>query len=159
MIVSVTIENLKFEEMEKGSDLIHKFWSLNSEFEPALELVEVLEQIKEDLKMGLADKNQIILVAKADDKIIGIVRAEISPNRFYGSKPMGKIVEFYVAPSHRRTGAGEALLNAILAKLSEREVELVTAEFPTQNVVATSFYEKNGFAPFFTVYSKRLAED
>ncbi len=152
----VTIENLKFEEMEKASDLIHKFWSLNSEFEPTLELVEVLEEIKENVKMGLADKNQILLVAKDEGKMIGIVRGEVSGNRFYGSKPIGKIVEFYVIPSHRRSGAGEALLNAILGRLSAKEVELVTAEFPTQNVVATSFYEKNGFIPFFSVYSRRL---
>jgi len=155
----VTIENLKFEEMEQASDLIHKFWSLNTEFEPALELVEVLEEIKENVKMGLADKNQILLVAKEDGKIIGVLRAEVNANLFLGWKPIGKIVEFYVAPSHRRTGAGEALLNAMLAKLSERKVELVTAEFPTQNVVATTFYEKIGFSPFFTVYAKKLAKD
>jgi hypothetical protein len=35
-------------------------------------------------------------------------------------------------------------------------MEILTAEFPTQNVLAAGFYESNSFAPFITVYAKKL---
>ena len=154
--MSATVENLSSRDMEKASDLILKFWSLNSEFEPDIELKErVVDDIMENLKTSLADNKQIVLVARTGEKLIGLLRAEITDNWFYGSKALGKIIEFYVLPAHRRSRVGETLLNAVVRQLSEKGIELVTAEFPSQNVVATGFYEKNGFSPFFTVYVRK----
>jgi hypothetical protein len=48
--------------LDKASGLIHKFWGLNSEFEPTLELDEsYLEEIRENVKMSIAHKRQMVL--------------------------------------------------------------------------------------------------
>lgn len=155
--MSARVERLDSKDFDVAVDLIHKFWTLNSEFEPMIELSEqVVEEIKRILKADLNDKEKIILVGKVDGKVVGLIRAEVKSNSFSGSRPMGNIVEFYVVPRYRRVGIGERLLNAVMEKLRERSVDLVTAEFPTQNVVAVGFYVKNLFSPFITVYARKL---
>jgi len=68
----VTIENLRLVDLDKASRLIHKFWGLNSEFEPTLELDEdYLEEIKKNVKMSIADKRQMVLIARDEQKIVG----------------------------------------------------------------------------------------
>ena len=153
----VTIENLQLVDLDKASRLIHKFWGLNSEFEPTLELDEdYLEEIKKNVKMSIADKRQMVLVARDEQKIVGLIRVEIRDNPYYGKKLIAKIVELYVAPAHRRAGIAAALLDRISERLSGQDMDILTAEFPTQNVLAASFYDSNSFTPFITVYAKKL---
>jgi ribosomal protein S18 acetylase RimI-like enzyme len=153
----VTIENLRLVDLDKASRLIHKFWGLNSEFEPTLELDEdYLEEIKKNVKMSITDKRQMVLVARDEQKIVGLIRVEIRDNPYYGKKLIAKIIELYVVPAHRRAGIAAALIDRISERLSGQDMETLTAEFPTQNVLAASFYESNSFAPFITVYAKKL---
>lgn len=153
----VTIENLQLVDLDKASRLIHKFWGLNSEFEPTLELDEdYLEEIKKNVKISIADKRQMVLVARDEQKIVGLIRVEIRDNPYYGKKLIAKIIELYVVPAHRRAGIAAALLDQVSERLSGQDMEILTAEFPTQNVLAASFYEDNSFAPFITVFAKRL---
>jgi ribosomal protein S18 acetylase RimI-like enzyme len=153
----VTIENLRLVDLDKASRLIHKFWGLNSEFEPTLELDEdYLEEIKKNVKMSITDKRQMVLVARDEQKIVGLIRVEIRDNPYYGKKLIAKIIELYVVPAHRRAGIAAALIDRISERLSGQDMETLTAEFPTQNVLAASFYESNSFTPFITVFAKRL---
>lgn len=155
--MAVTVEKLQFVDLEKASNLIHKFWSLNSEFEPTLELADdYLEEIKENVKISIADKRQIVLVARDDQKIVGLIRAEVRDNSYYGKKPIGKIIELYVVPTHRNRGVAVAMLDAVVESISGQDIELLMAEFPTQNVLAPGFYETNSFNPFITVYARKL---
>jgi ribosomal protein S18 acetylase RimI-like enzyme len=161
----VTIENLQLVDLDKASRLIHKFWALNSEFEPTLELDEdYLEEIKKNVKASIADKRQMVLVARDEQKIVardeqkivGLVRVEVQDNPYYGKKLIGKIIELYVVPAHRRAGIAAALIDRVSERLSGQDMEILTAEFPTQNVLAAGFYESNSFTPFITVFAKRL---
>jgi ribosomal protein S18 acetylase RimI-like enzyme len=153
----VTIESLQFADLDKASGLIHKFWGLNGEFEPTLELDEdYLEEIKKNVKMSIADERQIVLVARDEQKIVGLIRVEVRDNPYYGKKLIGKIIELYVVPAYRRAGIAAALVDRVSESLSGQDMEILTAEFPTQNVLAASFYESNSFAPFITVYAKKL---
>jgi ribosomal protein S18 acetylase RimI-like enzyme len=152
----VTIESLQLVDLDKASRLIHKFWGLNAEFEPTLELDEdYLDEIKKNVKMSIADKRQMVLVARDEQKIVGLIRVEVRDNPYYGKKPIGKIIELYVVPAHRRAGVAAALLDRVSERLSGQGIEILTAEFPTQNVLAASFYESNSFAPFITVYARK----
>jgi ribosomal protein S18 acetylase RimI-like enzyme len=153
----VTIENLQLVDLDKASRLIHKFWGLNSEFEPTLELDEdYLDEIEKNLKTSIADKRQMVLVARDEQKIVGLIRVEIRDNPYYGKKLIAKIIELYVVPAHRRAGIAAALLDRVSERLSGQDMEILTAEFPTQNILAASFYESNSFTPFITVYAKKL---
>jgi ribosomal protein S18 acetylase RimI-like enzyme len=155
--MSVTIESLQFADLDKASELIHKFWSLNGEFEPTLELEDdYLGEIKENVKMSIADKRQMVLVARDERKLVGLVRVEVRDNPYYGKKPIGKIIELYVTPAYRKAGIAAALLEKVSEGLKGQDMEILTAEFPTQNVLAASFYESNSFSPFITVYARKL---
>jgi ribosomal protein S18 acetylase RimI-like enzyme len=153
----VTIENLRLVDLDKASRLVHKFWGLNSEFEPTLELDEdYLDEIEKNLKMSIADKRQMVLVARVEQKIVGLIRVEIRDNPYYGKKHIAKIIELYVVPAQRRAGIAAALLERVSERLGGQDMEILTAEFPTQNVLAASFYENNSFRPFVTVYARKL---
>lgn len=52
-----------------------------------------------------------------------------------------------VAPDHRRQGAADALLGAIIGICREREMAFLTLEVRASNVPAIALYEKHGFAP------------
>jgi ribosomal protein S18 acetylase RimI-like enzyme len=81
---------------------------------------------------------------------------EVRDNPYYRKKLIGKIIELYVVPAYRRAGIAAALLDRVSENLSGQDMEILTAEFPTQNVLAASFYESNSFTPFITVYSRKL---
>jgi len=155
--MAVTVEKLQLEDLEKASHLIDKFWGLNSEFEPTLEFDDdYLAKIKENVKISIADKRQLVFVAKEEQKIVGLIRVEVRDNSYYGKKLIGKIIELYVVPTHRNSGVAAALLDQVLENLGGQDIELLMAEFPTQNVLAASFYESNSFNPFITVYARKL---
>ena len=156
--MNVQVQNLEPEDLEEASEIVHKFWSLNSEFEPTIELKDKMQSdMKEDIRKRMGSDDQIILVAKSEKEVLGLVRIEIKTDAFYGSKQWGNIVEFYVLPRSRRKEVGKALLNTALERLKEKNIKSVTAEFPTQNVPAVGFYEKNGFRPFLSVYAADLS--
>ena len=156
--MNVQVQNLEPEDLEEASEIVHKYWSLNSEFEPTIELKDKMQSdVKEDIRRRMGRDDQIILVAKSETGVLGLIRVEIKTDSFYGSKQWGNIVEFYVLPRSRRKEVGKALLNIALQRLKEANIKSVTAEFPTQNVPAVGFYEKNGFRPFLSVYAADLS--
>ncbi len=152
------VRGLDPEDIDEAAGIVNKFWSLNAEFEPTIELGnEPLKSMKLNIKRSLGREDQIILVAESEKKaLLGLARIEIRQGTFYGTKPHGSIVEFYVLPQSRRKDIGKDLLEYALKWLKEKGIDLVTAEFPTQNVPAVGFYERNGFRPFLTIYIREI---
>ncbi|HVB11840.1 MAG TPA: GNAT family N-acetyltransferase [Nitrososphaerales archaeon] len=156
--MTVQVQNLGPEDLEEASEIVYKFWSLNSEFEPTIELKDKMpSDMKADISRRMGRDDQIILVAKSETGVIGLIRIEIKTDSFYGSKKWGNIVEFYVMPRSRHKEVGKALLDKALQRLKDADIKSVTAEFPTQNTPAFGFYEKNGFRPFLSVYAADLS--
>lgn len=153
------IQEFQMKELEDAAHLIHNFWGLNVEFEPTIEIGKgELEQIKEDLKQAAGRDDQMILVARAESgtNLLGIIRVELRKGKFRGPDAWGNIVEFYVLPRERRRAVAKSLLESASEELKKKGIKILTAEFPTQNVPAASFYERNGFRPFETVFAKEL---
>jgi ribosomal protein S18 acetylase RimI-like enzyme len=153
------IRSFEEKDLEDAAHLINNFWGLNVEFEPSIELKEnAFEKIKEDLREHTGREDQLILVAKSESgqNLTGIIRVELKRGKFHGPERWGNVVEFYVLPRARRKAVAKGLLDAALDKLKQKGIQMITAEFPTQNVPAASFYEKNGFRPLQTVFVKDL---
>ncbi len=152
------IRNFETKDLEDAAHLIQNFWGLNVEFEPSIELKEnALEHIKQDLQRNAGREDQMILVARsATGSMVGIIRVEFRQGKFHGPDKWGNVVEFYVLPRERRKAVAKSLLDTTLDKLREKGINMLTAEFPTQNIPAASFYERNGFRAFQTVYVKEL---
>ncbi len=153
------IHEFQGKDLESAAHLIHNFWGLNVEFEPAIGLGESeFEQIKEDLRQATGREDQLILVASPESGagLLGIIRIEVRKGKFRGHDTWGNIVEFYVLPRERRKAVAKKLLDSAVEALKKKGIKRLTAEFPTQNVPAASFYEKIGFRPFETVYAREI---
>jgi ribosomal protein S18 acetylase RimI-like enzyme len=155
--MSYEITEFQKSDLEDAAHLIHNFWGLNVEFEPSIELEEnTLEHIKDDLKLAFGREDQMILLARSNGNPVGIIRVEMKKCKFRGPDRWGNIVEFYVLPRERRKAVAKSLLDSATDLLRKKGIRMVTSEFPTQNVPAASFYERNGFRPFETVFAKEL---
>jgi ribosomal protein S18 acetylase RimI-like enzyme len=149
------IRSFQGSDVENAARLIHSFWGLNVEFEPSMEIGEnELEQIKGDLKQASARDDQMIFVACSELGLVGIIRIEMKQAKFRGPVRWGNIVEFYVLPRERRKAVAKHLLDHASGELKKKGIKKLTAEFPTQNVPAASFYERNGFRPFQTIFAR-----
>jgi ribosomal protein S18 acetylase RimI-like enzyme len=157
--MSYQVQELESKDLDDAAHLIHNFWGLNVEFEPTIQLDDrAFEHIREDLKQALGRDDQMILVARSQSSIalLGIIRVEMKKGKFRGPDNWGNIVEFYVLPRERRRDVAKTLLDSAASELKKKGIKMLTAEFPTQNVPAASFYERNGFHPFETVFAREL---
>jgi ribosomal protein S18 acetylase RimI-like enzyme len=151
------IREFRSNDLEEAAKLVQSFWELNTEFEPSIGLEEnALELIKKDLQKTLERQDLIVLVARTDLALVGVIRVELKEGNFRAPKRWGNIVEFYVLPRARRKSVAKGLLDETLIRLGQKDIEIVTAEFPSQNIPAASFYERNGFRSIQTVCAKNL---
>ena len=89
----------------------------------------------ENLKNQIIDKNTIFEIAEENKKIVGLLMAKNSGNKFYLSR-------LYVLPSYQRKGIGKKLLNNLIISNNVNEIELEVEE---KNKKGIEFYKKEGF--------------
>ena len=96
----------------------------------------------------------MFLVAEADEKIVGYVVALEAADE-------GEILNLAVAEAGRRRGLGRALVEAIVAALTERGVRQVYLEVRESNAPARALYSGFGFKEVGrrTAYYRRPVED
>ena len=96
----------------------------------------------------------LFLVAEADEKIVGYVVALEAADE-------GEILNLAVAEAGRRRGLGRALVEAIVAALTERGVRQVYLEVRESNAPARALYSGFGFKEVGrrTAYYRRPVED
>lgn len=108
------------------------------------------------LAAGLID-HHVMLVAEADDALIGMVGLLVAPFMFNGNVLAAYEVVWYVAPDAQGRGAGKALLAAIEPACRERgcaAIQMVhLANSPPQ---AAAIYERMGFVRTESSYTKEL---
>ena len=89
----------------------------------------------ENLKNQIIDKNTIFKIAEENKKIVGLLTAKNSNNKYYLSR-------LYVLPNHQRKGIGKELLNNLIISNNVKEIELEVEE---ENKKGLEFYKKEGF--------------
>lgn len=151
----ILIRPIKSEEVEIAAGLVARLKRLNGEFDPLLRTANTVEeQSVKAVKKAISDKDSIVLVAIVKGKLAGIVKADLIDRIFYEPRREGSIIEFYILPEFRRTNLGKDLVDTISKELREKGAQLITAEFPSQNEIAKSFYSKLGFRSVTNVYAK-----
>jgi ribosomal protein S18 acetylase RimI-like enzyme len=141
--------------------LLVRLKRLNEEFDPLLKVREdVHERAREVLVAEVADPKALLLaiegVGPDQGKVVGVVRSRVRDRPFYSPEVEGVILDIYLLPVYRRRGVGEYLLAETVARLKEMGAQIVTAEFPTQNQIASQFYAKRGFRPITGTHAKAL---
>ena len=141
--------------------LLLRLKRLNEEFDPLLKVRDDAEgQASEVLRAQLSDPKAVILAAEGvgpdKDKVVGFVRALVRERLFYTPEWEGVIVDIYLLPLYRRHGVGEYLLREVSAALKAKGAGVVTAEFPSQNEIASRFYAKRGFRAIQSLHARSL---
>ena len=141
--------------------LLLRLKRLNEEFDPLLKVRDdAPAQADEVLRAQLNDPKAVILAAEGvgpdKDKVVGFVRALVRERPFYTPEWEGVILDIYLLPLYRRRGVGEYLLREVSAALKAKGAGVVTAEFPSQNEIATRFYAKRGFRAIQSLHARSL---
>lgn len=149
------IRAIRKEDVKSASELLARLKRLNGEFDPLLKTIPAIETAAtKSIEQAMSLGNSVILVAAERSKIVGFVKAEVSDRIYYEPRKEGAIVEFYILPEYRRSSLGRDLLSAVSEELRKKGAELITAEFPSQNEIASKFYAKLGFRSLTNVFAK-----
>ncbi len=153
----VVFREATLEDVEALAPLVVRLKRLNEEFDPLLKTrEEAIEIAKKYLREALEGGKSVILVAEEAGKVIGILKSDLIERCFYEPRLEGRIIEFYIMPEFRRRGIGRQFIEEAIQRLKARGAQLITAEFPSLNEIAVSFYEKLGFRPIINIYAKEL---
>jgi ribosomal protein S18 acetylase RimI-like enzyme len=153
----VRVRRAKDEDVPFIVEAFSRMYSLNSEFDPLLQVPGDLEdRVEKSIREGLKGGKELLVVAEDGDKLVGAARVKILEREFYVPNRVAVIEEIYVMPAYRRSGVGEAILDYLTSELKGLGVDSVTARFPAKNVIAVSFYKKRGFREIHYEFVKKL---
>jgi GNAT superfamily N-acetyltransferase len=100
------------------------------------------------LEAQLDEQDAVVLVAEQQGRIVGYVYAAVEPHSWKDLRDeCGFIHDLLVADVARRTGVGEALLNAAIEWLREQGMPRVVLGTAAQNETARRLFERRGFRP------------
>ncbi len=158
MTEDIVVRNMKGEDLDFALDQIVRLKRLNSEFDNAFNVAEESkEDFKKHLKVALEDNNNyIVLVAESKGKVVGLIKVDVHRRLYYKPPLEARIVEFYVMPEYRRKNTGKLLMDELYKRLKEKKIHLVTAEFPSLNLIALGFYKGIGYREMVSIYGKML---
>jgi ribosomal protein S18 acetylase RimI-like enzyme len=141
--------------------MILRLKKLNGEFDPLFEVSEEAPgEIMEQLRNSMNDTEKCTeIVAEIDGKVIGVMRVNFNRRPYYLPKTEARIMDFYVMPEFRRTGAGKMMIDFLKPEFSTRKVGLISAEFPSLNPIALNFYRKLGFKEIVGIYAKNMEDE
>jgi len=151
----INIREAAAKDVNAVAELIVRLKRLNGEFDPLLKADEqVAKEARKYIEDTLKADKSVLLVADYKGKIIATVKGDIKDRIFYEPRIEGNINEFYVLPEFRRTAVGKQMLTKIADKLKNKGAQIITAEFPSLNKIASNFYEKQGFRAIVSIYAK-----
>ncbi|MGP6207654.1 GNAT family N-acetyltransferase [Cuniculiplasma sp. SKW3] len=157
----IVLRKAEESDIDDFINLIMRMKRLNGEFDSIFKANdENIGQIKEYYLSCIKDKEKFVtIVAIAGEKMAGLVKAEVR-NRISYYPPLElRIVDLYIMPEFRRKKVGNLLINAIYDEMKKRKITIVTAEFPSLNMIALNFYKKIGYREITSVYGKVMEEN
>lgn len=98
-----------------------------------------------ELRYYLGHPRSLSVVA-VDDMADAIVGFAIAESYLQKGLPIGHVITIDVRPWSRRQGIGRMLMDAILARLSDTGITLVTLEVAADNTAGQAFYQHFGFS-------------
>ncbi|HEY6282532.1 MAG TPA: GNAT family N-acetyltransferase [Nitrososphaerales archaeon] len=137
------------------ADLVVRTKRLNNEFDPLFAVVEDAKSRAEKYIVStIGSPDKLLLVAADDSKIVGVLRAEMRERMFYDPHVEGLITDFYILPEYRRKALGNQIIKQASVELKKMGAQIIVADVPTQNEIATRFYDKRGFRSLNQFFGK-----
>ena len=150
----LVIRQAKEEDVDQAADLIVRMKKLNGEFDPLLKVVDDAKGASvKYLRESLAAADHLVLVAMRGPKVIGVLRSCVNDRVFYLPSKEGRITDFYILPEWRRRALGDDMLQQASEGLKRMGAEMIVAEFPARNEIASRFYAKRGFRALVNTFA------
>ncbi len=157
MMEEIKIRDLKKEDIRDASNLVMRLKKFNSEHDPLFSVSPDLEKnVLEYLESAIKLETRDVLVADFKGKIVGAVMGEILDRPFYQPEKELRITEIYLLPEFRKGGLGKKMLDALVAKEGKKGCNIITVEFPSENLLAHKFYTGLGMRSILSIYGKKL---
>ena len=152
----VNIRLMEKKDIEGVMEQLLRLKHLNEEFDPLLKVsIGNEKEISEKLTKIIEDKDDHInLVAEEGNRVIGMIMSDIVFRIYYDPKYEARIREFYVMPEFRSKGIVMKLIEKLKEIAAQRNIKMVTAEFPSLNLLASNFYKSIDFKELIKIYSK-----
>jgi GNAT superfamily N-acetyltransferase len=113
--------------------------------------------IENHLRRFMESQERLVLVARGEQKTIGYALAEIrriTPG--LKREKYGYIDQMAVTESHWREGAGKKMFNEIVNWFKSNEIKRVELGTTAENLVANSFWQKQGFQVYMHTLFKEV---
>ena len=137
------------------ADLIVRTKRLNNEFDPLFAVVaNAKSRAEKYIASTMRSQDKLLLVAADGSKIVGVLRAETRERMFYDPHVEGLITDFYILPEYRRKALGNQIIKQASTELMKLGAQIIVADVPTQNEIATRFYVKRRFRSLNQFFGK-----
>lgn len=150
----IIVRRAEKEDIEQFMDLVMRMKRLNGEFDSLFKANEDnLGNIKNYYLSTIEHRDRFVtLVAICKKKICGLVKAEVKDRVSYIPDKEARINDLYIMPEFRRKDVGKKMLNKLYEIAREMNIRVISAEFPTLNLIALNFYQKIGYREIGSVY-------
>ncbi|MGG1552862.1 MULTISPECIES: GNAT family N-acetyltransferase [Paenibacillus] len=109
------------------------------------------EETMEAFARQLSWDTELVLVAEADDQVVGLIIGTIDNNNGY-------YYRIAVAPDYQRKGIGKALIEAMKQRFLQRNVKKIMVTVDVHNEIVLPVYESAGYgAADFSRAAHRLS--
>jgi ribosomal protein S18 acetylase RimI-like enzyme len=141
-------------------DAFRPFFYSQAELKEYLDYTYAIEKIAS----SITKPNNVFFIALLDQKVIGFAKLKKhSPNKQISAGRQMELQKIYVLKEYHGSGAGQALLQAVLEMANKIQAQCIWLDVLLQNERAIRFYEKCRFEKygkhFFTIGSQTLAYD
>jgi ribosomal protein S18 acetylase RimI-like enzyme len=148
-------------DIDEFLELVFRMKRLNGEFDS---MFTTNEKNKDAIKKYYLDcikdrEKYISIVSEYNGKICGLLKAEVRNRISYLPDKEARIIDLYIMPEFRRKTVGNLLLDKLYSEMGRKELKVVTAEFPSLNLIALNFYQKIGYKQVASVFGKVIGED
>lgn len=153
-MINITIEKAKENDSIKLNELFSKLLEDDR--------LHYDENIKENLTMNsffekrINLENNIILVAKNDDNIIGYIYGYIRNDNKIKKELEANIESLYIEEIYRNNKVGTRLINEFINIATLKNVKYIFIENKYSNKIASSLYNKLGFNNFIETKRKEI---
>ena len=127
--------------LAKGTGKLHIRWMIRRDMAEVL-MAEVASfeyaWTEDDFLRCLRQRNCIGMVAEINDRIVGFMIYELHKGKLH-------VLNFAVAPGHRRTGIGRQMVKKLIGKLATHRRSKITLAVRERNLSAQLFFRIQDF--------------
>ncbi|MEM3977134.1 MAG: GNAT family N-acetyltransferase [Thermoplasmata archaeon] len=155
--MEIKIRNMEEKDLKEATDLIMRLKKFNAEHDPLFTTTEdLMDNVMDYLKKTINNEEMEALVAEDNGKIVGMMLGEIRDRIFYEPRREIRVRDIYLLPHYRKRGLGKKLFEEIEKSVKGKGVDIITVEFPDENLLAHKFYSSLGLRSLMCIYGKAI---